>query len=637
MRKSTLLVPLSFTFAAPLFLVATQCKNPWEKFKGVTVLLKDPSKPITTITLDDFEFKFNNPSQSANYEIKFKELIRDVNKNKITIKYRVLHKVSNEISEQKEVSFQLTSPISEINKIALNIKFELTSEAQKKKPSEIEKSDLIVFDLDEDLYEVDIKELKPNDVEGTLKILYNVKSIDEGETSDVIEYQFSLKDDINFEAKKVSFTLTNGKILNQTLPSEVQKSDLQASGYNTSAFNLEIKTLNPNNNGGVLTIKFVLSNVKTGEKSQPINFEIRGFKKASTGGGGSGSTSATSLKLAHWNVCNFGEKALPNGEKPKAKAHAIASIIHNQQYDIVGLTELDSIEVSPIIVELLNELENKKGTGNSWSYVTGDYHDSMGQSITQIPHGDRAADYIYKNNKVAPVETNGKLGHFYDGTGFVNHFNSDLNEYARTPFCVKWELLNQSLSNKDFVFAISHFDGPGRAKKKNKLTGKYEYIEPSANIGHSVGAREANEAWNIPNVFKWMETKFNDNDVVFEGDTNIPAGAASQAFGSLTTEKMLLDEGSENYSSLQTTEGGYSNPYDKIILKSNLEYSTPGVYKLWDFVNQDIFGWQSGITSYKKWKDYCNHYYSGSVTESFGAVYNYISDHCPIHFTLNFK
>ncbi|KDE45596.1 hypothetical protein NPL4_01015 [Metamycoplasma hyosynoviae] len=627
MRKSTLLVPLSFTFAAPLFLVATQCKNPWEKFKGVTVLLKDPSKPITTITLDDFEFKFNNPSQSANYEIKFKELIRDVNKNKITIKYRVLHKVSNEISEQKEVSFQLTSPISEINKIALNIKFELTSEAQKKKPSEIEKSDLIVFDLDEDLYEVDIKELKPNDVEGTLKILYNVKSIDEGETSDVIEYQFSLKDDINFEAKKVSFTLTNGKILNQTLPSEVQKSDLQASGYNTSAFNLEIKTLNPNNNSGVLTIKFVLSNVKTGEKSQPINFEIRGFKKASTGGGGSGSTSATSLKLAHWNVCNFGKNALPNGENPKAKAHAIASIIHNQQYDIVGLTELDSIEVSPVIVELLNELENKKGTGNIWSYVTGDYQDSMGQSFKQAKHGDRAADYIYKNNKVAPVETDGKLGHFYDGTGFVNQFNGVFNEYVRTPFCVKWELLNQSLSNKDFVFAISHFDGPGKNDKNG---------EPDSGINSKTGAHEANEAWNIPNVFKWMETKFNDNDVVFEGDTNIPEGAASQAFGSLTTEKMLLDEGPENYSSLQTTEGGYSSPYDKIILKSNLEYSTPGVYKLWDFVNQDIFGWQSGITSYSEWEYYCIQNYPDSV-KSYGAVYNYISDHCPIHFTLNFK
>ncbi|ASI54200.1 hypothetical protein MHSN_03445 [Metamycoplasma hyosynoviae] len=629
MRKSTFLVPLSFAFTTPLFLLATQCKDPWKKFKGITVILKDPSKSITTISLDDFEFKFNSLLQSLNYEIKFKELIRDVNKNKITIKYRVLHKVSNEISEQKEVSFQLTSPISEINKIALNVKFELTSEAQKKKPSEIEKSDLIVFDLDENLYEVDIKELKPNDVEGTLKILYNVKSIDEGETSDVIEYQFSLKDDINFEAKKVSFTLTNGKILNQTLPSEVQKSDLQASGYNTSAFNLEIKTLNPNNNGGVLTIKFVISNVKTGEKSQPINFEIRGFKKASTGGGGSGSTSVTSLKLAHWNVCKFGNNALPNGKNPKAKAHAIASIIHNQQYDIVGLTELKSIEVSPVIVELLNELENKKGTGNSWSYVTGDYHDSMGQSITQIPHGDRAADYIYKNNKVAPVETDGKLGHFYDGTGFVNQFNGVFNEYARTPFCVKWELLNQSLTNKDFVFAISHFDGPGRNTKNG---------EPNSGINNkkTIGAHEANEAWNIPNVFKWMENKFNDNDVVFEGDTNIPEGAASQAFGSLTTEKILLDEGPENYSSLQTTEGGYSSPYDKIILKSNLEYSTPGVYKLWDFVNQDIFGWQSGITSYSEWENYCNTIYPGSV-KSRGAVYDYISDHCPIHFTLNFK
>ncbi|MDC8919901.1 hypothetical protein, partial [Metamycoplasma hyosynoviae] len=76
MRKSTFLVPLSFAFTTPLFLLATQCKDPWKKFKGITVILKDPSKSITTISLDDFEFKFNSLLQSLNYEIKFKELIR---------------------------------------------------------------------------------------------------------------------------------------------------------------------------------------------------------------------------------------------------------------------------------------------------------------------------------------------------------------------------------------------------------------------------------------------------------------------------------------------------------------------------------------------------------------------------------
>ncbi|MDC8921525.1 lipoprotein 17-related variable surface protein [Metamycoplasma hyosynoviae] len=630
MRKSTLLVSLSFTFAAPLFLVATQCKNPWEKFKGVTVLLKDPSKPITTITLDDFEFKFNNPSQSANYEIKFKDLIRNVSQNKIIVKYRVLYKLSNEISDQKEVSFQLTAPISEINKVALGVKFELTIEAQKKKPSEIDKNDLIVVDLEEDLYELDIKELNPNDEEGTLKISYSIRSIDEGDTSDVIEYTISLKDDINSEARKVVFGLVDGKTPSQTLPSDVKKTDLKASEYNTSIYNIEIKNLNPNNSSGTLGIKFILSNTKTGEKSQQTIFQLKGLKKKTNsggGGGGGGSTSATSLKLAHWNVCNFGDNSLPDGGKPKAKAHAIASIIHNQQYDIVGLTELDSINVSPVIVGLLNELETKKGTGNTWSYVTGDYEESMGESIAQISHGDRAADYLYKSNKVAPVEIDGKLGHFYDATGFENHFNSDLNEYARTPFCVKWQLLNQSLTNKDFAFAISHFDGPGKGKTSS---------EPSANIGGSVGAREANEAWNIPNVMKWMETKFNEKDIVFEGDTNIPKNKSDAAFGSLTTEKMLLDESFENYSSLKTTEGEYKNPYDKIILKSDLQYSDPGLYKLWDFVNQDIFGWQSGITSYSEWENYCSKNYPGSITSQ-GAVYNYISDHCPIHFTLNFN
>jgi len=46
------------------------------------------------------------------------------------------------------------------------------------------------------------------------------------------------------------------------------------------------------------------------------------------------------------------------------KYQAIASIIYNQKYDIIGLTELDSMEFSKKVVDYLNEIERKNHTGN---------------------------------------------------------------------------------------------------------------------------------------------------------------------------------------------------------------------------------------------------------------------------------
>ena len=130
-----------------------------------------------------------------------------------------------------------------------------------------------------------------------------------------------------------------------------------------------------------------------------------------------------------------------------------------------------------------------------------------------------------------------------------------------------------------------------------------------------------------------MEKTFNDNDFVFQGDTNIPLGKWSSVFSPKNGEQSLLADNEENASSLKKTQFEYAQPYDKIVLKSSLHYSNAGIYKLWDFVKDNTYYWEK-INNYNDWFNYCSNY--GDVPASNGAVYGYISDHCPIFFDLHF-
>lgn len=134
-------------------------------------------------------------------------------------------------------------------------------------------------------------------------------------------------------------------------------------------------------------------------------------------------------------------------------------------------------------------------------------------------------------------------------------------------------------------------------------------------------------------MFKWLKEQTDgDDDLIFQGDTNIPNGSADDAFGLTSNEKMILDESYENYSSLKKSVGEYAQPYDKIIHSSNLNASNGKVYKLWDFPKQNIFQWAT-INSLDEWKNWCteNSKPYGSTTH---ALYNYVSDHCPISYDL---
>lgn len=465
--------------------------------------------------------------------------------------------------------------------------------------------------------------------------------IGEADKTRILEELNNIKEAINFTFKKEPA---------DTLPSAITKNDINVSGLDESKASIQFLKLEANNKNGSLKISYRL--ISKEQKSLVIDDEqeFEGFKKQEnnpipnpnpgpnpdpTPNPGPAPEPNPSpdggykykIRLAHWNVCNYGDTGF---KQNTAKGQAIASIIYNQKYDVCGLTELDSVNVPHRLADLLNEIERKKGTNNVWKAIVGDYKNESGEAGAQAGSGDRAAAYLYKSNIVKPVAfKNGAIGQFYKNKYFENKFGTSGSlgsEYKRPPYVVKFQSLVKNVENANFTFAISHFDGPG-----TKAAG-----EGASGLGAGVGSCEANEAWNIKNVFKWMSEEAEDDDLVFQGDTNIPLNKARGAFGDDVEDKWsLLKDTSENASSLRTTEGNYAQPYDKILHYSNLKASNAKVYKLWNFVNENIFHWAT-INSLSEWYQYTKTVNTKTANSAARSLYGGggVSDHCPVSYDL---
>ncbi|MCR8966268.1 endonuclease/exonuclease/phosphatase family protein [Mycoplasma zalophidermidis] len=328
-------------------------------------------------------------------------------------------------------------------------------------------------------------------------------------------------------------------------------------------------------------------------------------------------TSNDRLRIALWNVANFGDKA------SEPKPQAIASIIFTQKYDVVGLIELDSTKVISRLVNYLNVLEQKNNTNNLWDFIYKELPVDSKKNINV--NGDKAAAYIYNKTKVVPeILNNSQNGIIYDNSNFqVFKGAPTLNAYSRAPYIGKFRSNVEGYKNVNFTLAISHFDGPGVKTKIGEESFK------------GMGSREYNEAKNIKNVFDWVKKlNGNDDDLIFMGDTNIPSGKESIAFDWVSEYGaiMPLGEGEEALSSLKTEFGNYANPYDKIVHKSNLKFENAKVYKLYSFVDDpSIFQWAK-ITSLDDWVKYYKKYKSYSSMDRY--VYSGVSDHSPISYDL---
>lgn len=576
----------------------------------------------------------NNQITAKNYdESKYDFIIESIeNKNdelgSLIVKYKLRNKITN--SESKVWSkiiegFCIKQNNENIDEIASNVSLDAD---RSKLPSQIKNDDIFASNYDSSLFDFKLISITNiNDINGSLVVNYQLINKKTNKKSSIISKQLdkfakSPIQNINEIAKNIGITY-KGNASNK-LPSQVNDSEFEGHNFDKDKYYLEIMSLtNVNDKNGTLEIKYRLKTLDNSEISNVFSKVISGFKKDNNSS--PNPLTKSKVRLAHWNVCNFSDKAITENQ---AKAKAIASVIYNQKYDVVGLTELDGLNVAPHLVDLLNEIERKNHTGNVWRYVNGDYLEESGRAHDQVKKGDRAASFLYKENIVKPKPfKDGKIGKFYRNKYFENKFGSTgqyANQYERPPFCVRWESVLNGLKHVDFTYAISHFDGPGKpATDRGEInTGK-----------GSIGSREANEAWNIKNVFKWLKEETDgDDDLIFEGDTNIKKNWEKEMFGLTSNEKMILDESYENYSSLGKSIGNYAQPYDKIIHSSNLNGSNGKVYKLWNFPNQNIFQWAT-INSLDEWKNWCTEN-SKHYPPTTHALYNYVSDHCPISYDL---
>ncbi|MCS4536639.1 hypothetical protein NXS15_00640 [Mycoplasma sp. CSL7475-4] len=324
------------------------------------------------------------------------------------------------------------------------------------------------------------------------------------------------------------------------------------------------------------------------------------------------------IRIASWNVLNFGSRSV----KYEPKGQAIASIIYTQDYDVVGVTELDSEEAIKQVVNLLNEIDTKHSVNNDWKYIISDEYPIAEGHKNQA---DKHAGFIYKNTVVSPaLLQNNQYKALYNNSNFENKFGGSLNGYSRPPFTVKFNVNLLKYKNNNFTYLVSHFDGPG-------------VNEGEISVSGGNGSGEFNEAWNIKNAFEWAKTINNgDDDLIFQGDTNIELKNQSQAFGWVNdyNAQIVFDDDESNATSLKRSYGKYSQPYDKIIHSSNLKYTNPKIYHLYDFVNDPSIFQFSKISSLEEWIEYCSQISGKKYQSEIGYIYSGVSDHSPISYDL---
>ncbi|WP_051622806.1 endonuclease/exonuclease/phosphatase family protein [Mycoplasmopsis primatum] len=336
------------------------------------------------------------------------------------------------------------------------------------------------------------------------------------------------------------------------------------------------------------------------------------------------------LKLGFWNVANYGSKAY-------YKTQAIASIIYKQQFDLIGLAEIDSDQNSNYshiddVIKLLNEQEQSVSSFNKWKYIISDkYQPAKGYQ----GQADSYIGMLYKENMIEPVAfEDGKVGKFYDNSTYVTPYGGHISNYNRPPYGVKFKFKNNNITNNDFTYMIAHFDGPG-VKRDDVNEIKY---------ANKNGSSEMNEAASLEKVFEWFDEKDGDNkDLIFAGDTNINENNHNEAFKWVYNSNKkyinIFEPKAENNSSLRHEIGQYANSYDKIIHSGDIAYKNPYIYKLYEFVNDNSFLY-SNIDSLEAWKEYIETKYNNNqekYKKLFRYIYNGISDHCPVGYTLAFS
>ncbi|EIN15326.1 Hypothetical protein, predicted lipoprotein [Mycoplasmopsis agalactiae 14628] len=334
------------------------------------------------------------------------------------------------------------------------------------------------------------------------------------------------------------------------------------------------------------------------------------------------------INIGFWNVLNYSPSSLSSAY---FKTQALASVIAQQHYDLVGLVELKGSNNNHLdeLIKLLNEQSKKISSLDRWAYRVSDKY--LSNPSYKKHDESEFAGFLYKTNKLEPIQFNdGSIGKIYkkDNPEFnETPFGGGVKHYSRPPFGMKFRILNNKLKNNDFTYIIDHFDSPGVKKSTAEVASR------------GAGSSELNEAHNLQYVFDYFNGIDGENeDLFFAGDTNIKASNHNEAFSWIAKNpiyKNVFEPTSANNTSLSASLNKYANSYDKIIHRSNLKYNNPKIFKLYDFVN-NVFLYKN-INSLNDWMNFVK----SSSRKTYGSDYGYIrsgiSDHSPVGYTVLFE
>ncbi len=370
--------------------------------------------------------------------------------------------------------------------------------------------------------------------------------------------------------------------------------------------------------------------VKSNSTDSTVNKPSKEKKEAQINSGRSNATEHSgnfkNINIGFWNVLNYSNTSL---NKAYFKTQALASVIFNQKYDLVGLVELKGSNNNHLdeLIKLLNEQSEKISSHDRWAYRVSDKYIS---NPSYTKHRDSEfAGFLYKTNKLEPIKFNdGSIGKIYENPEFKETpFGGGVKHYSRPPYAMKFKILDSSLKNNDFTYIIDHFDSPGK-KRGNK--------EVAVN---GAGSSELNEAHNLQYVFDYFNELDGENDdLFFAGDTNIKERNHNEAFSWLSKNsayKNVFEPNNENKTSLSNTIDKYANSYDKIIHRSKLKYINPKIFKLYDFVNNGFL--YKNINSINDWVQYVKSSSRKKYRSDYGYIRSGISDHSPVGYTVLFE
>ncbi|WP_051675995.1 endonuclease/exonuclease/phosphatase family protein [Ureaplasma canigenitalium] len=363
----------------------------------------------------------------------------------------------------------------------------------------------------------------------------------------------------------------------------------------------------------------------------------------------------STIRLGHWNILN-------QGGDDYLKNEAIAKIILYSGVDVIGLTELNATpktfnnEKRYQAIESIVNVIRKYDKKNLWTYTIS--KDLFGSNYeTQ----KERVGFIYKKNVVEVKEN--FITYEVQGSGRDQLFKQEFNptndrsfiSYSRPPSGVTFITPDK---RKDFTFVLSHLDSPG--EKKGSETRAHDYLVKSKYMGIKTaqGSKELNEAFQLNNVMSFFDDLDGKNDdLIFMGDTNIKKGNESIAFRPLLLDgyiSLLKDSDDKNRTSLSRSFNQYSQPYDKMFLKTDGKYLNPKKIDIWSLLfNEDVIS--------KDWRlETLKFYYTGkgkkihslneltninqqwhqktkNLYEYYTKVMGKISDHTMTYFDLELK